>query len=688
MRHVRRAAADREAVLGAAEQDIPGLAGHRGAAEGERDRGRAGAVGGDGAADATRFQCDGECHFRQDRAGGAVNHHQRAANRDRQHLERGDIGVDLHRQRGRQRLERTGAGVATDLEVVGPGTGRAGRGKAPGVAVDQGAGQYRGSGGAGDLVDPDRRRGGAGLDREAGLEGLAFGIDDSDDAAVGGGGVALRLGALGAGQLVDLRRQPGRDAAHRQRHTVDTGDHAGGDDVFAADRHLPGVALDRGAAEGQQRGGGAARVDAAVGDAQGVGAGGGLHVDGLHFGHRRHAQPGQGGAAEDAVGSPALGAAVDIQRVVAGAADQGQECLHAAEQVGRRRSGRQVGRRIAADAQHVVAGAGVDGGVAGDRLHVDGVGAGAAGDVGRAGVGRQDMELVGPRAKLDVEHLQVAVDDAARQDAAADRGVAAHAEAGEMVGAQETFVVGRAVAVVDSEGIDLRRLVDPGVEVDRAVEIVVAGRRGVELAALDDRGLAHRRHLDVGGESLAGEVGDHHPVAGRRGGEGDHAAADDAHRQFMRHVGQGVARLHHVGVGGREGGIVNNDGPHLAFEQRDGLACRQDQVDQGGACLDAVPGLIRKLEVEAIAVDDGKCRPLGDGGEGDGGVDVDRRRQRLDHVGRLVAGRGGVGVLGGGLADPQQRGVGLTRDHGRQRRRRCARCQVHPRGSEARVGIE
>ena len=267
--------------------------------------------------------------------------------------------------------------------------------------------------------------------------------------------------------------------------------------------------------------------------------------------------------------------------------------------------------------------------------------------MGRPGVGGDDREVVLAIAQRDVEDLEVAVRDAARQRAAGDDGVAAHAKAGQVIGCQYAHVVGRAVAIEDIEGIDLRRLVDPGVEVDRAVEVVVARLRRVELAGLDDSDLADRRDVGRRDKGLAGEVGDDHPRAIGSRREGDDAAGNDALAQFARHVGEGLALPDHVGVGGGEGAVVKDDGPDLAREQGVGL-----EVHQRRRCRDRDRGKVRQAKASALAVDDEEGGAVGDGGESVRRVDVDGGRERAYHVRRQIGGTGGVGVLRGDIADP------------------------------------
>ena len=634
-----------EAVLDPGDGDEPALARDRRAGQRQRNPARRAAIDGDGAARNAAAEADAERDRRPNRVRRTVGDHHGVADCNREVVRQ---GVDPGSQTGCQ-LRKRGAGDDAEALTL------AGEAEGPGIAGHQRAGEHRDRRGALQFIDCRRRGGGTGDELEQRLKALAGRIDDDHDGAVGQRG---EVGHCRSGRVVDGGSERRSDALHGRRyagvaHLHREAIHA----VAGADRDLPVIAGDRRAGEFDQRGRRRRGVDGLVGDAHGVDPGRGLDADRLHFGNRRHAETCQRRSGQHAGAASRCGAVIHVQGVVARAADDGQQRAHGAEQVRRRRH--QVRRRLAADPYLVGAVTGIDGGVAVDGLDVDVVIAGAGRNVGAAGVGRNNLEGIVAAAQFDVEDLEVAVDDPARQRAAGDDRIAAHAEAGQVVGSEDAHVIGGAVAVVDVEGIHLRRLFDAGVQVDRPVEVFIAGKRRAELAGFDDRDLADRRHLDGGDEALVGEVDDEHPRAFGDRREGDHPAGDNAVGQFPRQVGQRLARCNGVGMRGGEGGIVEDDGPYLAGEKGRGL-----QVDQSRLARTGGAGHIGKAEARPGAIDDKQGRAVGDGGEVLRRIDVDGRGERPDDVDGRVSRPGRVAVLGGNVADQQQQRVGHARSVG------------------------
>ena len=286
-----------------------------------------------------------------------------------------------------------------------------------------------------------------------------------------------------------------------------------------------------------------------------------------------------------------------------------------------------------------------------DAAHGDDVVAGARADVGRAGVRGEHREIVIARAERDVEDLEIAVDDAARQRAAGDHRVATHAEAREVATGQHADVVRRAVAVEHVQRVDLVGLVDARVEVHRPVEVLVAGKRLVELARLDHGDVARRRDLSRGDEALVREIDHDQRVAFRAGGEGDGAARLDVVRELARHVGDALAGLHDVGMRGDERAVVEHDRPHLAGEHVGRLQLHERRL---AGCRRAR----RVLERERLAgaVDDEQPRALGERGELLGRVHVDVGRERPCHLSARIPPGNDVGVLCGESVDQQHHG--------------------------------
>ena len=461
------------------------------------------------------------------------------------------IERDRRREFGGEADQRVGG---SDDEAVG----LAGYGELPGIARPgdigrhQRARQHRNGSGTLDLSHARHRHLRPGMEVEGRLESGTCSIDDDDDGAFGSGAEAGDGVAVVIDAGPDLRGERGSNPWHGRRGAG--GIHSYREAMQAVDHDGPGVGVDRRAGEFHQRRRRRPGVDRRIDDAQGIDAGRGLDVDGLYLGHRRHAQAGQRRTGKDAGIAIGLGPVIDVQRVVARAADKRKQGIDGFEQVGGRRQ--QVRRRIAADPELVVAGAGIDGRVAVDGLDVDVVVTGAAGDVGRSGMRREDVEDIVAAAQLDVEHLEVAVHNAARQRAAGDDGIAAHAEAGEVVRRQEAFVIGRAVAVVDVQRIHLLSLIHAGVQIDRPIEVMVAHEWRVELAGFDDRDLPDRRHVHRRDEGLPDEIDDDHPRALGRRREGNDPADADAVAQGPRHVGKRFASGDHVRMRGREGGVV------------------------------------------------------------------------------------------------------------------------------------
>ena len=133
-------------------------------------------------------------------------------------------------------------------------------------------------------------------------------------------------------------------------------------------------------------------------------------------------------------------------------------------------------------------GARIDTGVTRDGLDQDRIAAVARPDTRRALMSGFDGEDVIAGAEPDIEDLEVAIDDAAGQGPAADDRIPPHAETGQVILGQDTDVVGRAVAVVHVERVDLVFLVDSSVEVHGPEEVLIAHHR---LA-----GLFRPRHRD------------------------------------------------------------------------------------------------------------------------------------------------------------------------------------------------
>ena len=86
---------------------------------------------------------------------------------------------------------------------------------------------------------------------------------------------------------IDARGKRTGDARHRGRHAGAAHHHlvVVQHVVLAGDHDAPAVVVDRRAGQFHQRRRRRMRIDAVVGDAQGVDAGRCLDVDGLHFGH-------------------------------------------------------------------------------------------------------------------------------------------------------------------------------------------------------------------------------------------------------------------------------------------------------------------------------------------------------------------------------------------------------------------
>ena len=682
----RRAYGDR--VGKGTNGDGPVLAEYRCAGKREADRGCAATVDNHGTAGAGAELERNAQADRRPRQGGRPIHHDHGAAESNCQVARCHARIDRSRQPAGHRRQRVGGADRQGEEM-------ACHREVPAVALDQGAGKHGRGGGAPHFVDRGGRVGRLGDDAQRGLEAGTGDIDDDQDVAVGRRNEAGELGRLADRVIVagvDVACQRGGDLGHRRRAAAGIHEHLG--KLLAVDHDGPGIAMDRRAGERDQRGGCRPGVDGPVGDAQRVGAGRGLDVDRLHFGDRRHAHAGQAGPGQAGNAAVVLGAVIDVQRVGPGTADDGQQRVDRLQLVGGRR--RQVRRGGAADTDAVIAVTGIDGGVAGDRLDVDAVVAAAAGQVGGAGVGREDREGVVAAAEPDIEDFQILVDDAARQDAAGDHGVAAHAEAGQVVRGKDADVIGGTAGVVDVQRIDLVGLVDPGIQVDRLIEVVVALHRSIELADLDDRDLPDRRHIDGGGELGSGQVGDHklRTPGGRR--EGHDAACNDALAQFPGHVGEGFAGLDHVRVGGAEGGIVEDDGPHFARKQR--ARC---QVDHGGGSGDRGigSGAVGELEAGPGPMDDKQPGAVGQGDEIVRSIDVDGGGQAGSHRaqgfgghrrGRIVVGIDQLhymAVLCRGHANAQQHRVALA-GHSRSGQGHGGRrgMQRAPGGGEARIG--
>ena len=559
-----------------------------------------------------------------------MDHDDRIADGEGQMVRR-RIELDRHSELGGKAGQRVGA---TDHEAVG----LAGYGEDPLIPCHQRARQHRNGRGTLDLRHVRHRYLCPGTEVEGRLESATCGVDDDDDSAFCSGAEARYEMAVIVDASFDLRGEGCSNAWHGCRAAG--GIHRHREAMQPVDHDGPGIGVDRRAREFHQRGRRRPRVDRAIDDAQGIDTGRGLDMDRLHLGHRRHAKAGQRRTGQDAGVAIALGPVIHVQGVVARAADQRQQRIDGFQQVGGRRQ--QVRCCIATDPELVVAGSGIDGRVAVDGLDVDVVVTGATGDVGRSGVCREDVEDIVAATQFDVEHLEVAIDDAARQGATADDGIAAHAEAGEVIRRQEACVIGRAVAVEDVQRIHLLRFVHAGIQVDRPVEVLVAGEWRVELAGFDDGDLPDRRHVRRRDEVLASEIDDDQASAFRGRGKGDDPADANAVAQGPRHVGQRFARADHVGVRGREGGIVEDDGPHLAGEQ--GVGCQVNQLRLAG---NGGIRRVRKAEVGPGAIDDQEGRAVCQCGEVFRRIDIEGGGKALDDFGGGVVGDADIDILRG-----------------------------------------
>ena len=264
--------------------------------------------------------------------------------------------------------------------------------------------------------------------------------------------------------------------------------------------------------------------------------------------------------------------------------------------------------------------------MAGDGLDVDRVVARPAVEVGRAGVRRLDGEGVVAAAELDVQGLEVVVLDAARQLAAGDHGVAAHAEAGQVIGGQVADVVGRAVAVEDVHDVDLLRLVDAEVQVDRAVEVAVSGLGLLQLLDLEHGEGADRRDCRLGAEAAALAVDDHQQPALAGGDEALRRALVDRIGQRRGDLGQALALLHDMAQRAARLAVVDHHGPDFARDRRAG------QLDLGRHGGFVHHRLVVHREFCGQAMDDQQRGALGGGREQQVGIGVDIRRQALGDV--------------------------------------------------------
>ena len=230
-------------------------------------------------------------------------------------------------------------------------------------------------------------------------------------------------------------------------------------------------------------------------DAQLVGARRGLDCDHLRLGDRRHVEPDHRLACHRADVVVRVPAVIEIQNV-------GQRVVELATTVHREQRIQRIQHStVAAHADHIRILTRVDGRIAGDGLHDDCVTALAGADVRGAVVGGLDREGVVAVAQLDVQHLEVRVNNAAGENAPADHGLVAHAEAGDRRRRQDADIIGRAVAVEEVQRIDLGGLSDPNVRVNRRVEVAVARRGNDQFARLLDHTIG-RRHQSTGTEQL------------------------------------------------------------------------------------------------------------------------------------------------------------------------------------------
>ena len=364
------------------------------------------------------------------RVGGAVHHQHGVTHRNGQVIEDGLIGVDgISHALGQIGQLVIAAHQQADLRTADE--------EVPVVSCDHGAGQQHGCTGTLHLGHGCTRCPGLGDDFETHLEAQARAIGNRQH-------VAVRASAKAVG-TVD---QQGQCRCHiGQTDRTLRGVHRGGVAILTRDHDRPTVAIDRCSAQGQHGAGGLGGIDAFVGNAQGVNAGRSLHPDGLHFRHGRHVQTGQCRAGQRGVAVAALGLVVHIERVIAQTTHHRQQGTHGR---GQRVGGLdQIRRGQAGDPDLVVAVAGVNRRVAVNRLDINQVVALAGADVRGTRVGGQQMHRIGTGTQFQGQHLDAGVDNAAGQRASGNDGVTSHAQTGDVVGRDEDFIVGRAVAVGD-----------------------------------------------------------------------------------------------------------------------------------------------------------------------------------------------------------------------------------------------
>ena len=252
-----------------------------------------------------------------------------------------------------------------------------------------------------------------------------------------------------------------------------------------------------------------------------VGAGCGGDVDGLLLSDRGHPEAGQRRAGQGGGRRVRVLRVVDDQVVDVGARVDRQQAGDACDQAGVR------------DVDRVAARAGVDARVAGDRLDVDRVVAGARDDRVRRRARALDRECVVAVAEVDVDRLELLVGDATGHRDAADDRVATHAEPGDRVLGQRAVDVVRVVRVVEVERVDLLRLVDRRVGVERRDEIRVTLARDDRVTRRIDIPAGREGDLAAGDERLVGRLD-----TGREGGRDGADRAAARRRRRVAVVGQ------------------------------------------------------------------------------------------------------------------------------------------------------
>ena len=386
-----------------------------------------------------------------------------------------------------------------------------------------------------------------------------------------------------------------------------------------------------------------------VGDSQLVGTRRRLDEDGLNLRHGRHVEAGQGRCCKQANAVIGLATFIDVQSIA-----------HVAAAIDGKQSEDRVDQRMgcfALDRDRIGVFAGCNVGVTGYCLDQNRVTSFAAHQIRRALVGGLNCERVVACAEPDIEYLKVTIDNTARQSPAAYDCVAAHAEPGQVVLGQGTFVICRAVAMVDVHGVDLVFLGHASVQVDRPVKVLVTGYRLVKLTGLDDRDVADGCNIDRCREARTLAVDDYQAVTIGHGREGHDSVSIDVVLQLSCHIGQGFTFCHGVRMGRRKGAVIEYDSPDLAFNRW------LHRIIEGDDCrFHRVVGDPDILELKFLAetVDDQDSATLYQCCELIPGVRIDICGQSSDHVIGCIAREHGVAMLSGNLVYEQDNSPDLV----------------------------